>query len=159
MKKFSCIFNSLVKSDRRITSSFTNKVEIYFGNNLSMETLQMQKRKFGDNTITTTKYNVLTWFPKSLVMQFKRIANIYFLLISILTLMPFSPKNPYTQTSTFVLVLLFTMLKEAYEDYIRYKQDKDINYKKTKVYNYQTGEFTNSFWCDLKSGDIVKVKK
>jgi len=159
VKKFSCIFNSLVKSDRRITSSFTNKVEIYFGNNLSMETLQMQKRKFGDNTITTTKYNVLTWFPKSLVMQFKRIANIYFLLISILTLMPFSPKNPYTQTSTFVLVLLFTMLKEAYEDYIRYKQDKDINYKKTKVYNYQTGEFTNSFWCDLKSGDIVKVKK
>jgi len=159
VKKFSCIFNSLVKSDRRITSSFTNKVEIYFGNNLSMETLQMQKRKFGDNTITTTKYNVLTWFPKSLVMQFKRIANIYFLLISILTLMPFSPKNPYTQTSTFVLVLFFTMLKEAYEDYIRYKQDKDINYKKTKVYNYQTGEFTNSFWCDLKSGDIVKVKK
>jgi len=118
----------------------------------------MQKRKFGDNTITTTKYNVFTWFPKSLFMQFKRIANIYFLMISVLTLMPFSPKNPYTQTSTFIMVLLFTMLKEAYEDYIRYKQDKEINYKRTKVYDYQTGDFRTSFWCDLKSGDVVKVK-
>lgn len=117
----------------------------------------MQKRKFGDNTITTTKYNVLTWFPKSLVMQFKRIANIYFLMISVLTLMPFSPKNPYTQTSTFILVLLFTMLKEAYEDYIRYRQDKDINYKRTIVYNQQINDFKTTFWCELKAGDIVKV--
>ena len=117
----------------------------------------MQRRKFGDNTITTTKYNLFTWFPKSLVMQFKRIANIYFLMISVLTLMPFSPKNPYTQTSTFVLVLLFTMLKEAYEDYVRYKQDKDINYKRAKVYNNQTGDFRTSYWSELKSGDVVKV--
>jgi magnesium-transporting ATPase (P-type) len=114
-------------------------------------------KKFGDNTITTTKYNILTWFPKSLVMQFKRIANIYFLMISVLTLMPFSPKNPYTQTSTFVMVLLFTMLKEAYEDFRRYKQDKDINYKKTNVYDYKSKQFNNTFWYQLKAGDIIKV--
>lgn len=40
--------------------------------------------------------------------------------------------------STFVLVLVFTMLKEAYEDYFRYKSDKEMNNKLTKVLNTKT---------------------
>lgn len=36
------------------------------------------------NVISTTKYNILTWLPKSLWEQFRRIANVYFLLISVL---------------------------------------------------------------------------
>lgn len=91
-------------------------------------------------------------------MQFKRVANIYFLMISILTLMPFSPKNPYTQISTFIIVLGFTMLKEAYEDYRRYKQDKEINYKKTQTYKSKSKDFENLYWYELKPGDIIKVK-
>lgn len=35
---------------------------------------------------------MITWFPKSLMIQFLRAANIYFLIITILTAMPFSPK-------------------------------------------------------------------
>ena len=51
----------------------------------------------------------------SLLYQFKRFSNAYFLIISILTFLPFSPKNPASMVVTFALVLLFTMLKEAYE--------------------------------------------
>ena len=41
--------------------------------------------KYGTtNLIRTTKYTLLTWLPKSLWEQFRRIANMYFLLISIL---------------------------------------------------------------------------
>ena len=36
------------------------------------------------NEITTTKYNIVTWLPKSLWEQFRRIANVYFLVISVL---------------------------------------------------------------------------
>ena len=36
------------------------------------------------NQISTTRYSLLTWLPKSLWEQFRRIANAYFLLISIL---------------------------------------------------------------------------
>ena len=36
------------------------------------------------NTISTTKYNAITWLPKSLFEQFRRLANLYFLIISIL---------------------------------------------------------------------------
>lgn len=118
----------------------------------------MQYKLFGDNTITTTKYNILTWFPKSLLIQFLRIANIYFLIISILTMMPFSPKNPYTQVATFTIVLIFTMIKEAWEDFKRYRQDNLINNKITQVYNYSSRAFDRTFWCNLRPGDIVKVK-
>lgn len=38
------------------------------------------------------RYTILTWAPKSLFMQFKRAANIYFLVITVLTALPFSPK-------------------------------------------------------------------
>jgi hypothetical protein len=36
------------------------------------------------NSITTTKYSLISWLPKSLWEQFRRIANVYFLVISIL---------------------------------------------------------------------------
>ena len=65
----------------------------------------------------TQRYSLFTWAPLSLLLQFKRVSNIYFLIISILTFMSFSPKNPLTMISTFVLVLVFTMIKEGYEDY------------------------------------------
>jgi phospholipid-transporting ATPase len=67
--------------------------------------------------VRTQRYSLLTWAPLSLLLQFKRVSNIYFLIISILTFMSFSPKNPLSMISTFVLVLVFTMIKEGYEDY------------------------------------------
>jgi hypothetical protein len=67
--------------------------------------------------VRTQRYSLLTWAPLSLLLQFKRVSNIYFLIISILTFMSFSPKNPLSMISTFVLVLVFTMIKEGFEDY------------------------------------------
>ncbi len=48
--------------------------------------------RFKNNKVTSTKYNLLSWLPRSILMQFKRIANIYFLVISILNFFYFSPK-------------------------------------------------------------------
>jgi len=48
-------------------------------------------------------------------MQFTRAANIYFLIVCVLTTLSFSPKNPISMIGTFAAILLFTMLKEAYE--------------------------------------------
>ena len=75
----------------------------------------------------TTKYTLLTWAPLSLLYQFKRAANVYFLVITILTTLPFSPKRPASMIGTFSLVLIFTMLKEAYEDFQRFKSDNELN--------------------------------
>lgn len=126
---------------------------------LTEEQKKSQTKLFGNNTITTTKYNIFTWIPKSLFMQFLRIANVYFLIITILTAMPFSPKNPFTQVLTFVFMLIFTMIKEAYEDYKRYKQDNAINNKKTEVYSHRDQKFYITQWWSLQVGDFIRVRK
>jgi hypothetical protein len=66
-----------------------NKKRIIF---LGDSETRKQFNKFNNNKITSTKYNLLSWLPKSLLSQFRRIANIYFLIITILNFFYFSPK-------------------------------------------------------------------
>jgi hypothetical protein len=42
-----------------------------------------QLRKYPNNYVSTTKYNVVTFLPKSLFEQFRRVANFYFLLAAV----------------------------------------------------------------------------
>jgi hypothetical protein len=55
--------------------------------------------------------------------------------------MSFSPKNPASMIATFAIVLFFTMLKEAYEDWARHNQDREINHRVIQVYNHQRKEW------------------
>jgi phospholipid-transporting ATPase len=134
--------------------SHHNKVEIYFGeSNPNLE----HNKLFPNNKIVTTKYNVLTWAPKSLLMQFRRAANIYFLIISVLTFMSFSPKQPASMVGTFAFVLICTMIKELIEDLSRYKQDRQSN-------NRLVWKMTGGIWEQVKCwtlmpGDVIKVEK
>ena len=92
------------------------------------------------NRVRTTKYTLLTWAPLSLFMQFKRAANVYFAYITVLTSMPFSPKPPASMIGTFALVLFFTMCKEAYDDILRSRSDKELNERPTRILSRKTGE-------------------
>jgi phospholipid-translocating ATPase len=74
------------------------------------------------NSISTTKYNLLTFLPKSLFEQFRRVANVYFLLSAGIA---YSPLAAYSSTSAIaplVIVIVATMLKEAVEDWRRNQQ-------------------------------------
>lgn len=88
------------------------QMKIYFGKSERKKNIF---KRYVTNKISTTKYNLLTFFPKCILMQFRRLANVYFLIISILTFMSFTPKNPVSMIGTFSIVLLFTMIKEAFE--------------------------------------------
>ncbi len=59
---------------------------------------------------------------------------------------------------TFAAVLFFTMLKEAYEDYQRYKSDNEINNRETLIIN-PDGSLHQTKWSDIKVGQIIKVVK
>lgn len=119
----------------------------------------INRKLYKTNMISTTKYNVFSWIPKSLFMQFQRAANIYFLIISILTFFYFSPKSAVSMVGTFAIVLVFTMLKEGYEDIKRYKQDKEINDKLAKVFSQADGQFLDKKWEEICLGDVVYVAK
>ncbi len=131
------------------------KRKLFFGND--QEKLLNYNSYFKDNTIRTTKYNLITWIPKSLLLQFLRAANVYFLIVCILTFFPFSTKTPATQCGTFALVLFITMIKEGVEDFNRYLADKKINEKKTQKFNYDRNAFEECMWKDLKVGNLIKV--
>lgn len=51
------------------------------------------------------------------------------------------------------------MLKEAYEDYQRYKSDNELNNKITWVHDFKTNQPKKVKWRDLKMGQICKVLK
>ena len=113
--------------------------------------------KFGNNIIKTTKYNLLTLLPKNLFYQFTRVSNIYFLVVSILTCMSFSPKQPASMIGTFVFVLLFTLCKDGFEDFGRYQQDIKNNNRLVHLLN--NGKFIDEKCYKLMPGDIIKIKE
>ena len=73
--------------------------------------------------------------------------------------MPFSPKRPASMVGTFTLVLFFTMLKEGYEDYQRYKSDKELNYRASQRLNQESKQFEFCQWADIRVGDFVRIEK
>jgi hypothetical protein len=102
-----------------------SQMKIYFGKSERKKNIF---KRYITNKISTTKYNLFSFFPKCILMQFRRLANVYFLIISILTFMSFSPKNPVSMIGTFSIVLLFTMAKEAFEVKIKFSFMNAFNF-------------------------------
>ena len=76
----------------------------------------------------TTKYTFWSFLPLSLMYQFKREANIYFLLQAILNSIPqVSAMNPITAYLPLAFVLGVSMAREGFEDYQRHKSDVNTN--------------------------------
>ncbi|KAJ1295753.1 hypothetical protein BS78_01G247000 [Paspalum vaginatum] len=109
------------------------------------------------NSVSTTKYSILTFLPKGLFEQFRRVANLYFLMISILSTTPISPVHPVTNVVPLSLVLLVSLIKEAFEDWKRFQNDMSINNAHVDVLQGQHWESTP--WKRLQVGDIVRIKQ
>ncbi|VVA27683.1 PREDICTED: phospholipid-transporting ATPase [Prunus dulcis] len=113
--------------------------------------------RFPGNSISTTKYNFFTFLPKGLFEQFRRVANLYFLTISILSTTPISPVHPVTNVVPLSLVLFVSLVKEAFEDWKRFQNDMTINNNSVDVLQDQKWESIP--WKKLQVGDIVRIKK
>jgi phospholipid-translocating ATPase len=77
---------------------------------------------FPSNSVSTTKYNVITFVPKSLFEQFRRVANMYFLVTACLSYTDLAPYSGTTAVIPLVFVILATMIKELIEDWRRKQQ-------------------------------------
>ncbi|XP_040867598.1 phospholipid-transporting ATPase 3 isoform X2 [Glycine max] len=113
--------------------------------------------RFKGNSISTTKYNFFTFLPKGLFEQFRRVANLYFLMISILSTTPISPVSPITNVLPLSLVLLVSLIKEAFEDWKRFQNDMSVNNNTIDV--LQDQKWGSIPWKKLQVGDLVKVKQ
>ncbi|XP_067087900.1 phospholipid-transporting ATPase IC-like [Osmerus mordax] len=120
--------------------------------------LCLKKSKYSGNAIKTYKYNALTFIPLNMFEQFKRAANLYFLALLILQIIPQITTLPwYTTLVPLVLVLGITAIKDLVDDLARHRMDKEINNRKCEV--LLDGRFQESKWRDIHVGDVVRLKK
>ncbi|CAK7335867.1 unnamed protein product [Dovyalis caffra] len=122
---------------------------------------QLHKRKpykYTNNSVSTKKYNAFTFLPKALFEQFRRVANLYFLLTAALSVTSLSPVKPVSLIAPLVFVVGISMLKEAVEDWYRFLQDLNVN-ARTVMANAGNGLFVGKLWRELSVGDVVKVNK
>ncbi|KAK9088134.1 hypothetical protein Scep_027216 [Stephania cephalantha] len=114
--------------------------------------------RYPNNYITTRKYNFATFLPKAIFEQFRRVANLYFLLAAALSLTYWAPFSPESVVAPLVLVVGISMLKEGVEDWHRFMQDLNVNSRTVKVHEGD-GTFIYKTWKMVKVGDVVKVEK
>ncbi|XP_074268214.1 putative phospholipid-transporting ATPase 4 isoform X2 [Silene latifolia] len=114
--------------------------------------------KYRTNNISTTKYHFITFLPKGLFEQFRRAANMYFLLAACLSVTSVSPFGYVSMIAPLTIVVGLTMAKEAIEDWRRFIQDMKVNNRKVSVHGGD-GVFGDRTWQRLCVGDVIKVKK
>ncbi|XP_054468772.1 phospholipid-transporting ATPase IC [Anoplopoma fimbria] len=120
--------------------------------------LCIKKSRYSGNAIKTYKYNVLTFLPLNLYEQFKRVANLYFLALLILQIIPDITTLPwYTTLIPLVVVLGVTAIKDLVDDLARHRMDKEINNRKCDV--LLDGGFQELKWSNIQVGDVVRLKK
>ncbi|MCL7047788.1 hypothetical protein MKW94_019448 [Papaver nudicaule] len=113
---------------------------------------------YPSNYISTTKYNVLTFLPKAIFEQFRRVANLYFLMAACFSLTNVAPFSPVSMIAPLAFVVGLSMAKEALEDWRRFMQDMKVNSRKVNVHKGD-GEFGYKHWQHIRVGDVVKVEK
>ncbi|KAJ6531132.1 hypothetical protein B0H19DRAFT_1190540 [Mycena capillaripes] len=83
---------------------------------------------YTSNQVITSKYTLITFLPRNLLEQFRRVANVFFLAIAILQFFPkFSTISPGLVIFPLLIVLAITAGKDAYEDTKRHQSDRKVN--------------------------------
>jgi magnesium-transporting ATPase (P-type) len=120
-----------------------------------------KKSEFISNKVRTARYTLANFLPKQLIAQFSKLANVYFLFISCLQVIPnLSPTGKYTTLIPLCLFVSIAMLREAYDDYKRHKQDNLENNCTAKIFvrNGRGGyEWKSIPWKDISVGDIICI--
>ena len=129
-------------------------------------------KAYMNNEIRSNKYSLWNFLPKQLIAQFSKLANFYFLCISILQLIPgLSTTGSYTTIVPLLFFVGISMAKEAYEDLRRHRLDKVDNNSMTDVLQSQSGSrdlehdnehsvsWKSTKWQDIQVGDIVKLQR
>ncbi|KAM4029014.1 putative phospholipid-transporting ATPase IIB isoform 2-T2 [Anomaloglossus baeobatrachus] len=116
------------------------------------------EEKYPKNAIKNQKYNIFTFIPGVLYQQFKFFLNLYFLVVACSQFVP-SLKIGYLYTywAPLGFVLAVTMVREATDEYRRFKRDKEMN---SQLYSKLTirGKVQVKS-SDIQVGDLIIVEK
>ncbi len=132
-----------------------------------------------NNTISSSRYNLYNFLPRQLFAQFSKLANFYFLCVSILQLIPgLSTTGTYTTIVPLLFFVTISIAKEGYDDLRRYRLDKAENNNtayilharecfatdsddlsgSTATYN-ESEHWLETKWRDIRVGDVIKLSR
>ncbi|KAI9872458.1 MAG: hypothetical protein M1830_001602 [Pleopsidium flavum] len=131
------------------------------------------------NTIRSSRYTLWNFFPRQLFAQFSKLANFYFLCVSVLQMMPsLSTTGSYTTIIPLLFFVSISIAKEGYDDVRRYRLDKVENnsdavvlhaYKPTsesfeeakqvEVSTSGPKHWAKTKWKDVQVGDVIKLSR
>lgn len=113
--------------------------------------------QYANNYICTSKYTLLTFLPKNLFEQFRRLANSYFLSLLVLQLIPAVSSLPWYSTLVpLAFVLGVTAIKDAVDDIRRHSSDNQVNNRLSYV--LRDGRLVEEKWHKVVVGDIIKME-
>ncbi|KIM33227.1 hypothetical protein M408DRAFT_61361 [Serendipita vermifera MAFF 305830] len=108
--------------------------------------------RYATNQVVTSKYTIITFLPRNLLEQFRRIANIFFAFICILQFFPrFSTISPGLVILPLLIVLLISAVKDGYEDVKRHQGDRKVNHSRTLVLEGEGYQNHNGFGSKSKT--------
>lgn len=135
------------------------------------------------NWIRSTRYSAWNFVPRQLVAQFSKLANFYFLVISILQMIPdLSTTGRYTTIVPLLFFVCLSIAKEGYDDLRRYRLDKAENRREAKVLRAKSSPsphlksgstddgsvsspepekliWDTIKWQEIQVGDIIKLNR
>ena len=112
------------------------------------------------NGIQTSKYTWYNFIPKNLMIQFSKSANIFYLFIAFLQMIPLLSITGGKPVMLFPLsqVILISMIKDIFEDSKRHKSDGLENNRQVLLYQRKESSFKLKPWKQVKVGDLVRVR-
>ena len=133
-------------------------------------------KPFIGNSIRSSRYTAWNFLPRQLFAQFSKLANFYFLCVSILQMIPgLSTTGTYTTIVPLLFFVSVSMAKEGHDDLRRYRLDKAENNRQAEVMHaYRPVEGQEDLgdgrpdgpihwapvkWHSLQVGDVVKLKR
>ncbi|KAJ7360512.1 ATP synthase subunit 9 [Desmophyllum pertusum] len=119
---------------------------------------QSATQKFPRNVICNQKYNIITFMPRTLYNQFKFFLNMYFLVVATSQFIPaLRIGYLYTYWGPLAFVVFVTMCREAYDDFLRFRRDREVN---SQQYKKLTKKGTVSVPSSaIKVSDLIIVEK
>lgn len=112
--------------------------------------------KSPSNSVKNTKYTIFNFLILFLYYQFKQPMNFFFLVISLSqTYPPLQVGFLFTYIAPLIFVMVVTMSKEAYDDYLRWKRDTEVNNEEyQRVTSAGTSKIVSS---DIEIGQILQI--
>ena len=104
----------------------------------------------------------MTFIPKFIAQSFhprKKMANVYFLLIACMQLIPVITNTGGLPTVLMPLTFVIVVdgIFAALEDFARHVADDHANSSKTHKYNKEKKDFEECKWSDVNVGDFVRI--